>query len=193
MAQINLLPWRERLREERKREFFVLLAGIVIIAAGIVFLVDRYYRGELENQQARNELIQSEIAIMDQRVAEINQLQEQKEQIRSRMDVIQSLQGSRPVIVYVFDELVKTLPEDVYFNALERTGDTLRIEGVASSNNRVSELMRRLDESQWFRDPGLQQIAATGVSWMDEPANAFSLVLTVGRPQQQGEEQGEEP
>ncbi len=194
MAEINLLPWRERLREERKREFFVLLGGIVIIAAGLEFLVDRYYRGELDDQQARNELIEQQIAVMDQRLSEISQLQEQKEQIRSRMEVIQNLQGSRPVIVYVFDELVRTLPEDVYYSSLERNGDRLSIEGMAPDNNSVSELMRRLDDSQWFLDPGLQQIAATEAPSMpDGQGNSFSLVLSIGGPEEnrQAAEEGE--
>ena len=81
MAHINLLPWREQLREERKREFVVLLAGVLIIAAGIIFLVDRYYRNELGYQQARNEFISREMLVLDARIAEISQLREQKEQM----------------------------------------------------------------------------------------------------------------
>ncbi len=111
MAHINLLPWRERLREERKREFLSIMAGIVIIAAGLIFLVDRYFRSEINTQIARNEFVRSEIKLLDERVLEITELQQQKQEIRERMNVIQNLQGSRPIIVRIFDELVKTLPE----------------------------------------------------------------------------------
>ena len=114
MAQINLLPWRERLREERKREFFTILIGVVIISAGILFLIDRYFNGEIDVQVSRNEFLRSEITVLDERVAEINQLRQQKEDIRSRMNVITDLQGTRPVIVRIFDELVNTLPDGVY-------------------------------------------------------------------------------
>lgn len=184
MPQINLLPWREHQREERKREFLVMLAGIVIIAGGLVFLVDRFYRGELQDQQSRNDLINREIAVMDARVSEISTLRQQREAIRDRMEVISDLQGSRPVIVYVFDELVRTLPQGVYFNNLERTGETLSVEGVAESNNRVSELMRRLDESDWFGEPGLQQISATTGAFADQSsANEFVLTLRLQSPE----------
>lgn len=184
MAQINLLPWREQLREERKREFIVLLAGVLIIAVGIIFLVDRYYRSEIKYQQARNDFISREMLVLDTRIAEISQLQEQKQQITARMVVIQDLQGSRPLIVRIFDELVKTLPPGVYFNSLVRQNDQLEIEGIAESNNRVSELMRRLDESPWFSNPNLQQIsaAAADVTSEQESANAFSLNLTLQTP-----------
>ena len=135
MARINLLPWREQLREERKREFFVLLLGVVIIAAGILFLVDRSFRNDIRYQQGRNDFLRREIMVLDARIAEINQLKEQKQQINSRMEVIQGLQGSRPVIVRIFDELVKTLPSGVYFNTLTRVENRLEIEGIAESNN----------------------------------------------------------
>ncbi len=181
MPQINLLPWRDQLREQRKREFFVMLVGIVIIAGGLVFLADRFFRTELDQQQARNQLITREIAVMDARVASIAQLRQQQEDIRDRIEVISGLQRSRPVIVHVFDELVRALPRGVYFNTLAREGDRLRIEGVAESNNRVSELMRRLDDSRWFSDPGLQRIATTTTAVFSDrsEANTFTLTLQI--------------
>lgn len=184
MARINLLPWREQLREERKREFFVLLMGVVIIAAGILFLVDRNFRGDIRYQQSRNDFLRQEILVLDARIVEINQLKEQKERINARMEVIQDLQGSRPVIVRIFDELVKSLPTGVYFNSLVRTGDRLEIEGIAESNNKVSELMRRLDDSEWFVNPSLQQISAASADANSDQrsANAFSLTLGLHQP-----------
>lgn len=184
MARINLLPWREQLREERKREFFVLLLGVFIIAAGLLFLVDRNFRSDIRNQQARNDFLRREILVLDARIAEIDDLKEQKAQISSRMEVIQDLQGSRPVIVRIFDELVKALPTGVYFNSLERSGDRLQIEGIAESNNKVSELMRRIDDSQWFINPSLQQISAASADANSDQreANAFSLTLFMEAP-----------
>jgi type IV pilus assembly protein PilN len=72
MARINLLPWREQLREERKREFIVLLMGVVIIAGGILFLIDRNFRSEIRYQQARNDFVRREILVLDARIAEID-------------------------------------------------------------------------------------------------------------------------
>ena len=180
MAHINLLPWRERLREERKREFINIMVGVVIISAGLLFLVDRYFRSEINTQNARNSFVRTEIQQLDAQVAEINQLQQQKQEIRSRMNVIQDLQGSRPVIVRIFDELVRTLPQGVYFTRLQRTNDEIEITGVAESYARLTELMRRLDTSQWFRDPDLRIISAQeSQSFSQGSANAFTLNLTL--------------
>ncbi|MDX1491583.1 MAG: PilN domain-containing protein [Pseudohongiellaceae bacterium] len=190
MAKINLLPWRDQLREERKREFLVMLLGVVIIAGSILLFVDRSYRGSIQGQQARNDFLRREILVLDARIEEINRLKEQKEQISARMEVVQDLRGSRPVIVRIFDELVQTLPSGVYFNTLERTGETIQIEGIAESNNKVSELMRRIDDSDWFSDPNLQQISAAAADSNAEQrsANAFSLTLNLQSPQQDQEE-----
>ena len=188
MAHINLLPWRERLREERKREFLSVMVGVLIIAAGLIFLVDRYFRGEINTQIARNEFIRAEIRLLDARVAEINQLQQQKQEIRERMNVIQNLQGSRPVIVRIFDELVKTLPQGVHYTRLNRVGENMTIEGVAESYARLTELMRRLDASEWFANPDLRIISAReGQGISQNAANSFTLNLTLESPRANSE------
>ena len=187
MAHINLLPWRERLREERKREFFSILIGVVIIAGGLIFLVHTYYIREINTQTARNDFLQTEIQILDERVSEITQLRQQKEDIRARMNVITDVQGTRPVIVRVFDEMVKTLPDGVYYETLTRTGDTIAIEGVAESYARITELLRNLDDSEWFRDSDLFDIAAVADGNRATDAFSFSLTLTLQLPDQQEE------
>lgn len=186
MAHINLLPWRERLREERRREFLSILVGVVIIAAGLLFLVDRYYNREIDNQTARNDFLRSEISLLDAQVAEISELQQQKEDIRARMNVITDLQGTRPVIVRIFDELVRTLPEGVYYETLERTGDTIAIEGVSESYARITELMRRLDDSEWFTEADLSDISAADVAQSTiSNTLTFTLTLNLELPNQQ--------
>lgn len=186
MAHINLLPWRERLREERKREFFTILVGVVIISAGLVFLVDRYFAREINTQVARNDFVSNEIAVLDERVAEINQLRQQKEDIQARMNVITDLQGTRPVIVRIFDEIVKTLPDGVFYTTLERAEDTISIEGIAESYARISELMRRLDDSEWFAGLELSDIAqADAASNSISQAFTFSLTLILELPNQE--------
>jgi type IV pilus assembly protein PilN len=186
MAHINLLPWRERLREERRREFLSILAGVVIIAAGLLFLVDRYFNGEINTQTARNDFLRAEISLLDAQVAEISELQQQKEDIRARMNVITDLQGTRPVIVRIFDELVRTLPEGVYYETLERTGNTIAIEGVSESYSRITELMRRLDNSEWFTEADLSDISAADVA-QSAISNTltFTLTLNLELPNQQ--------
>lgn len=93
MARINLLPWREQLREERKQRFLVSLVGVVLLAAGLLFLGDRLLQGAIENQVARNDFVRQEIALLDARIKEIKELKERRQQLLERMKIIQDLRG----------------------------------------------------------------------------------------------------
>ena len=183
MANINLLPWREKERERRKKTFFATLGATAIIAGAILGIGHLYMQGEINNQQARNTYLQEQITVLDTKIAEIRNLQDQKRALTERMAVIQDLQGRRPVIVRLFDELVRTLPEGVYYNEVTRTGDVISLNGVADSNNRVSTLMRYLDDSEWFAEPSLRQITAaqttTGAEGQQTASNAFQLNVRV--------------
>ncbi|HEY0962069.1 MAG TPA: PilN domain-containing protein [Pseudomonadales bacterium] len=183
MANINLLPWREKERERRKKAFFAMLGGAAALAGAILGAGHLYMQNEINNQNARNAYLQEQIAVLDNKIAEIRNLQDQKRALTERMAVIQDLQGRRPVIVRLFDELVRTLPEGVYYDRVTRTGDLISLEGVADSNNRVSTLMRYLEDSEWFAEPSLRQITAaqtvTGVDGQQTASNAFQLNVRV--------------
>lgn len=158
MARINLLPWREWERERKRKEFLGNLAGVLVAGVAIVLLVGMYLNGRIETQDARNQFLQEKIADLDRKIAEIEDLQKTRDELLARMRVIQELQGNRPVIVRVFDELVRTLAKGVHFKSLKKQGNVLTVEGEAESNNRISSLMRNLDNSDWFANPNLKSI-----------------------------------
>jgi len=158
MAHINLLPWREWERERRKKEFLANLIGVVVLGIAIVLTGGWYLEGNIDAQNERNRFLEAKIAELDTKIAEIAQLEQQKKDLEERMELIQELQGNRPVIVRVFDELVRTLAKGVHYQKVEMTEGQLHVVGVAESNNRISALMRNLDESDWFRSPNLRSI-----------------------------------
>lgn len=187
MANINLLPWREREREERKQQFLVSLGITIGIAAVIVFGTDRFFVNKISNQTDRNAYLTQQIANLDREIAEIRNLQQQKRELTARMEVIQNLQGKRPVIVRLFDELVRTLPDGVYYNSITSDETNVSIQGIAESNSRVSALMRALDDSEWFADSSLRQVAAvTGATnaegATDLERNSFELSVRITTP-----------
>jgi type IV pilus assembly protein PilN len=182
MARINLLPWREQLREERKQQFLVALAATLLVAGGLVFLGDRYFSSEIERQVSRNDFVRSEIAVLDSRIKEISELKARRQQLLERMKIIQDLQGNRQIIGRVFDQLVRTLPDGVYFSNLKMTGKTIAINGAAESNNRVSNLMRNLDASEWLEAPNLTQVKAVTAGTVDQE-NTFQLTVQQTQPE----------
>ena len=147
MARINLLPWREAYRQEKKKEFLGILVGVLILAGLVAYLWVSSIQSSISDQEARNRLLKTEISALEAAVAEIRELREKREELLARMRVIQDLEGKRPVIVRYFDEMVRAVPDGVYLNRLERQGEVILLEGIAESNNRVSSFMRNLDES----------------------------------------------
>jgi type IV pilus assembly protein PilN len=132
---------------------------------------------QISNQKARNEFLKVHISDLDRKVEEIKKLKSQKEKLLDRMEVIQSLQGDRPEIVHIFDEIVRALPDGVYFDEIERSGTTITIKGSSESNNRVSSLMRQLDSSDWMSNPSLKKVDKN--SGFGPQGNTFELTVSI--------------
>lgn len=158
MPKINLLPWRAELRTRRRNQFFMGL-GAAVGAAGLAVLASNFVmNGIIGNQKSRNQLLETEIAALDKRIAEILDLEAKKERLLARMAIIEQLQRSRPEIVHVFDEMVRAVPDGVRLTAIKQTGRRLEIKGDAESNTRVSAFMRNIDKSKWLTQPDLQVV-----------------------------------
>ena len=192
MARINLLPWREQLREERKKEFLTILALVVLFAGALVFLGDRYVNGRIDHQNERNAFLKKEITLLDARIKEIEELQARRAQLLDRMKIIEDLQGKRPIIVRVFDELARTLPDGVYFSELAMKGAELSGKGGAESNSRVSNLMRQMDGSDWLTAPNLTAVKAVTSGALDQ-ANVFELTVKQTAPRAGAAEGEQQP
>ncbi|MDX1505203.1 MAG: PilN domain-containing protein [Spongiibacter sp.] len=180
MANINLLPWREERRQQIQQQFIVVLAGVAVVAVLLVVLAMSIVNGAISNQEGRNAYLQQQITQINKEVAEISELEARRQQLLDRMNIIQSLQGTRPLIVRVFDEMVRTLPDGLFFTSVVRVDSRISVEGIAESNNRVSSLMRKLDASTWFSDPNLTAVKAAP-SYGDQ-ASDFKLSFKISAP-----------
>ncbi|MEP6548623.1 MAG: PilN domain-containing protein [Gammaproteobacteria bacterium] len=155
MPRINLLPWREQERKVRRREFMVAAGGAVIASIVLIGVGKLLYTGWTDSQVERNNILRKEIAKVDAQIADIQDLQNRKQRLLARMEIIEKLQRKRPEIVHLFDEIVKTVPEGVYLTEIKQTGNKLEIHGIAQSSTRVSTFMRNIDSSVWMDNPVL--------------------------------------
>ena len=158
MPRINLLPWREELRQKRKKDFLTALIGAVLIGGLLAYATKLGVQAQTRGQQGRNGILQDEIALLDQQIEEILGLENQKERLLARMEIIDQLQRARPEVVHLFDELVESLPEGVHLTEIRQTGARIELHGSAQSSTRVSALMRNIDGSAWLREPGLDVV-----------------------------------
>ena len=186
MPRINLLPWREAQRKERKLKFMGAMGGAVacaLLATGGAYVI---YNGMIDAQDARNELLTQQIKVLDRQIEEINNLEQTKRQFIARMQIIEKLQRSRPQIVHLFDQIVKTLPDGVYLTGVTETGDHIKFTGVAQSSTRVSAFMRNIDSSQWMKDPTLEVIQSSS-------GGAFGSSFTLDAEQTAGDAGADAP
>jgi type IV pilus assembly protein PilN len=160
MPRINLLPWRDEQRKERQVQFYIAMGGAFLVAGLLTFLGYLMFSSMIDGQQRRNDRLRTEIKSLDKQIEEINSLETSKQNFIARMQIIEKLQQSRPEIVHVFDEIVKTLPDGAYLTSIKQTDLRFRFDGVAQSSTRVSAFMRNIDSSEWLKNPELQVVQA---------------------------------
>ncbi len=173
MPRINLLPHREQERKRRRTEFAVALVAAAIAAAVFVGGGKVLYSTWTDAQNEKNNLLKKEIVKLDAQIADIQDLENRKQRLVARMEIIEKLQRQRPEIVHRFDELVKIVPEGVYLTQIKESGKKIELHGVAQSSTRVSTFMRNIDGSTWLANPELQVVESA----KDTPTGGSSFVL----------------
>jgi len=176
MVKINLRAWREEQAAERQKQFLVNIIAAAFLAAVVVYLVGFYFDLQTDRQKVRNSYLKQEIAQLDIQLKEIKELKAKRERLLDRLNAIQELQGTRPLIVRSFDEMVRVQPDGVYYLSLARTGDTINMIGRAEKSDDVSTLMRSIYASIWFGEPNLSQVAD------DDGMKKFNLSVPVLKP-----------
>ncbi|BDX08220.1 PilN domain-containing protein [Planctobacterium marinum] len=160
MSHINLLPWREKLRERQKQAYLALLGGASVVMVLVVLGIGEFLDTMINNQKVRNQFLEKEIAIVDTKIGQIATIKQQKENIEKRISLIQQLQEHRNVSPVVLDELAKIVPSGITFRKLVRKENAIELQGVSESNNRLSEFMRRLDNSKVFISSEISSVRA---------------------------------
>ena len=158
MPSINLLPWRQALRQRRRKEFLVGIVAAVALSVVIALLANFAVSSMIDAQKRRNDLLKAEIAELDKAIEQILSLEQRRDRMIARMQVIDTLQSSRPEVVKLFDQMVSTLPEGLYLTSVKQTGKKLEFIGVAQSSTRVSAFMRNIDASESLTAPELKVI-----------------------------------
>lgn len=180
MILINLLPHREAARKRRREAFFATLGVSALmggVIAGAIFL---WYAAQISNQQGKNVVLQTEIKRLEGQIKDIATLQEEIAALRARQQAVEDLQADRNMPVYLLNELVRQLPDGVYVTGLKQENQVVSIQGVAQSNERVSELLRNLsNNSPWLTKPELIEIVSSSVALGKEQRRVANFQMKV--------------
>jgi len=162
---INLLPHREAARKRRKQMFqttmlLSFMGGLLI--AGLIYSM---LQSMIADQQTKNSLLQAEIKVLEKQIVEIAGLENEITALRARQKAVEDLQSDRNLPVHLLHELVVQLPDGAYVTSLKQDGQVISMQGMAQSNERVSEMLRNLSENTpWFSKPELTEIVATNLA-----------------------------
>lgn len=190
MAKINLLPWREEQREQRKKEFITICIAIALLAITAVLASWFFLNQKLNDQEQANQLVVSTNQNLDTQLKTLEGLQERRKAVIDRMKLIQGLEGQRPVTVRLVDELVRVVPASMYITKFSRSGDKFTIEGKAESPNSVAELLRGLEASEWYRNAFMnsflaatenkEKVASSVIPRVEESYGTFVVTADLG-------------
>lgn len=179
MAYINLLPWRESQRKEKQKEYFLILFAVSLLTLLLVFGVSLVYAERVAGQLKRNDHLNGEIALLDKKITEIQTLKETKSGLQQRMVLIEQLQSSRNSGTLVFSEIATVVPAGIYFSELEKKGEALLVSGRTESNNRLSRMIRQVEQSSLLSFVNLQSIVAGTNQTQSQLLSDFVMQLKV--------------
>ncbi|RZL68564.1 MAG: fimbrial protein [Variovorax sp.] len=186
MILINLLPHREASRKRRKESFYAALGAAALLGGLIAGAAYVWYQAQISGQQSKNTYLQSEIKKLEVDIKEISTLQAEITALRARQQAVEDLQGNRNLPVHLLNELVKQLPDGVYLTSMKQDNQVVTLQGMAQSNERVSELLRNLgNNSPWLVKPELVEITAANVNLSPRDQRrvaSFTMRIGVKRP-----------
>ena len=187
MILINLLPHREERRQRRKVAFFAGLGAAAIAGLAVVGVWYLIVQQLTVGQQERNQFLQVEIAKLDAQIKDIAMLKAEIASLIARQKAVEDLQVDRNLPVHLLNELVKQTPEGIYFTAVKQDGQILTVNGIAQTQERISELLRNTAyNSAWLVKPELVESKATTVTAANREQKRlfdFSMRVGVKRPQ----------
>ncbi|MBS0496741.1 MAG: PilN domain-containing protein [Proteobacteria bacterium] len=179
MIRINLLPHRELKRKARQQQIAILAGVVSFLGILVVWGVYTFIAGNIEYQNARNQFLQSRIAVLDGEIAEIRNIKSQTQELLARKHVVETLQNSRSEVVHLLDQLARLLPDGVYLQSVKQNDQNITLVGYAQSNAWISMLMRNLESSPWLESPLLIEIKAMTVNNIRQ--NEFNMRIKLRR------------
>jgi type IV pilus assembly protein PilN len=188
MILINLLPHREEKRRQRRQAFFVALFVSALVGAVLVVFWYGLQQQMMGTQQARNGFLQQEIAKLDEQIKDVASLKTEIQALKARQKAVEDLQTDRNMPVHLLNELVRQTPDGIFLSKIKQEGEFVMVNGVAQTNERVSEFLRNTAyNSPWLERPELQEIKAAAVKLADAKASKrlfeFSVKVGLKRPQ----------
>ncbi len=175
MAKINLMPdvKQERIKTKR-RNFFVTITAIVILAATILALiVMQGYKWALDYNLARTK---EDISRTNDELKNYADIEQTVTNIEQGLQAINQVSSSEPRWSLFLPQLEKVTPNDVQYTQFSQEGNTFKASAVGKSVVSIARTIKALENYTYQKDKSSQRqklfnnVVVTGYS-KDENGN----------------------
>ncbi len=159
LIKINLLPYREEIKQRKRQQFKILMLSSLLIGVGLSAIAYLAINNAISDQESRNAFLEAEITKLDNDLGEIKKLQQEKENFLAKKQKVEELQEKRSQAAYIIDSLNVVIPDNTYITSLDAENPTsYKITGRAISDNKIAMFMRSLPSTGIFMQPELLEI-----------------------------------
>ena len=159
LIKINLLPYREEIKQRKRQQFKILMLSSLLIGVGLSAIAYLSINNAISDQESRNAFLEAEITKLDNDLGEIKKLQQEKENFLAKKQKVEELQEKRSQAAYIIDSLNVVIPDNTYITSLDAENPTsYKITGRAISDNKIAMFMRSLPSTGIFMQPELLEI-----------------------------------
>jgi type IV pilus assembly protein PilN len=175
MTEINLLPWRDTLRDAIKKEFLIVMTIILVLAISILIIGDNVIKSKIQLQLKVNTVLKTDMNLLETKLSAIKTIKTELNNLTVKQDALKKLQVDRASTVRLLEQIAYQIPPGVYLTRFDRKGTLLSFEGVTESNVRVSEFMQKVTQSKWISEPDLTEVKAIDSK---EEGKGYSFKIT---------------
>lgn len=196
MIHINLLPQEERI--QRKRIALPAIGAVVpflllAVFFGAIVAVTAMERSRISGLKRDIARAEEEARRLKPQIDKINELSRKREELNTRLQIIQDLDKGRFHSVRLMDELAQNVPHYLWItNFKDQGGGRVQVDGVTFSNLVVADLMMRLEKTPVFQNTDLvitekgsienRQVTKFSVTAEIVPGSTSASEATVGAP-----------
>ena len=158
MTQINLLPWREKIRKKQYFRFGVELFIFIAITLIITTIINIYFATKITYYTDRAEFLKKQLGAETIRLKTLKDRTQNMEETTKDLQYILTLKKTSYQAVRQLDELVRVIPRNVQLKKITRKKAEITLTGRVNSHLQVTLLMKNIAKSTVFRNPRLTKI-----------------------------------
>lgn len=158
LHSVNLIPWRDQLRDRHKHRFVGLLLIGVLVAVAAQWGAASYLQRQTQAQQSRLNYLNAYISQLDKQIDALKEVEQEHKALLTRLAVVEKLQNQRNKTTDFMNTLPQLIPEGVYVDKVKMNGLQVRISGISDTTSRLATMLDNLESSTHIRNVEMHSI-----------------------------------